>query len=110
MDALRRIGLSRAINALVLGFLLVACASARPTEVTGTTEGGSDAPAAVPATGLPPGVPHGYLATPVGYMHASCLHHVRSDEMLGADRVIRAADGSTRTAPSCGYPRFDQNG
>src|SRR4051794_422351 len=110
MDAMRRIGLSRVVNALVLAFLVVACASAPPPEATRTTEGSSNALVGMPGTGLPSGVPHGYLATPAGYMHPSCLHHIARNETVGADGQIQASDGSTRARPSCGYPRYDMKG
>jgi len=111
MDAARRFGLSRAVHVLLLGLFLIACASAADSEATGTTgEGSANALAAVPATGLPLGVPQGYLATPVGYMHSSCLHHIAKDETIGADGNIVRADGSTRARPSCGFPRYDRMG
>lgn len=110
MDAVRRIGLSRAVNILMMAFLVVACASAPPDEATGTTEGSADALVGVPGTGLPSGVPNGYLATPAGYMHPSCLHHIARGETIAADGSIQGANGSVRARPSCGFARYDMKG
>ena len=66
-------------------------------------------PGAIPA---PPGVPAAYVLTHNGWFHSSCVVRVRSDEVVGADRVIRGKDdGAAHFAfASCGYPRFDLHG
>jgi hypothetical protein len=59
----------------------------------------------------PAGVPSEYVLTPNGFLHPSCVISVRSDEVLGADLVIRGQDGSehARVAP-CAYPRYSRQG
>lgn len=68
-----------------------------------------------PASGpvpAPPGVPASYVLTHNGWFHSSCVVRVRSDEVVGADRVIRGKDdGAAHFAfASCAYPRFDLHG
>ncbi|HTA91817.1 MAG TPA: hypothetical protein VK745_19680 [Polyangiaceae bacterium] len=59
----------------------------------------------------PAGVPADYVLTHNGFFHPSCVVTVGSDEVVGADLVIRGRDGSehARVAP-CAYPRYDRHG
>src|SRR5580658_5213536 len=60
----------------------------------------------------PPGVPAAYVFTHHGWFHPSCVARVQSDEVVGADLVVRGkSDGATRFAfAPCAYPRFDARG
>ena len=60
----------------------------------------------------PPGVPATYVLTHNGWFHPSCVVRVQSDEVVGADRVIRGkGDGAAHFAfAPCNYPRFDLGG
>ena len=66
-------------------------------------------PGTIPA---PPGVPASYVLTHSGWFHPSCVVRVRSDEAVGADRIVRGRDdGAAHFAfGPCGYPRFDLRG
>jgi hypothetical protein len=59
----------------------------------------------------PAGVPDGYVITPFGYFHPSCVRQLREGETLLADgRVIQHADGTIEDIPACDYPRYKANG
>ena len=64
---------------------------------------------AIPA---PSGVPATYVFTHHGWFHPSCVVRVQSDEVAGADLVIRGkSDGAVHFAfAPCAYPRFDRHG
>ena len=55
------------------------------------------------------GVPAAYVFTHNGWFHPSCVVRVQSDEVVGADLVVRGrSDGATHYAfAPCAYPRFD---
>ncbi|HVV53220.1 MAG TPA: hypothetical protein VHO06_26415, partial [Polyangia bacterium] len=67
-----------------------------------------------PAPGLaaPAGVPASYVLTHSGWFHPSCVVRVRSDEVVGADMVVRGRDDGAAhfTFAPCAYPRFDLRG
>jgi hypothetical protein len=59
----------------------------------------------------PAGVPDGYVITPFGYFHPSCVRQVTEGENLVADGlVIQHADGSIEKVPACEYPRYTASG
>ena len=60
----------------------------------------------------PAGVPAAYILTHSGWFHPSCVVRVRSDEIVGADMVVRGRDDGAAhfTFSACGYPRFDMRG
>lgn len=62
--------------------------------------------------GVPDGVPDGYVITPAGYFHPSCVRHVAADEVLDmAGGGIRRGDGSLKQPASpCAHARFLRNG
>jgi hypothetical protein len=74
------------------------------------SEGSSSAAIVARPTQLPPGVPAGFVATPVGFFHPSCLVHVNSNEAVGADATIRASTGHVRATSTCQYAHFDNAG
>jgi hypothetical protein len=59
----------------------------------------------------PSGVPADYVLTRSGFFHPSCVITVDSDEVVGADLVVRGLDGKehTRFSP-CAHPRYDRRG
>ena len=66
------------------------------------TPAGADRPATVPA---------GYVVTPFGYFHASCVRHLAEGDVLQSDeRTIRHADGTAVQTPACAYPHYGANG
>ena len=75
-------------------------------------------PAQDEATNVPKGrsnarfvVPAGYVGTPFGLMHSSCLVRAAEDErvVLTEDR-IEGPDGSSRPMPACEHPALDFEG
>jgi len=60
----------------------------------------------------PRGVPVGYVITPAGFFHPSCVRHVGADEVLDMrSGAITDARGTVRqVATVCEYPRFTTSG
>ena len=59
--------------------------------------------------GRPANVPAEYVVTPFGYMHPSCVVHVRKGERVGQN-VLHHADGTVENVPVCQYPRYKAKG
>ncbi|HEY3989284.1 MAG TPA: hypothetical protein VGM02_08305 [Acidobacteriaceae bacterium] len=59
----------------------------------------------------PSNVPEGYIVTPFGYFHPSCLQRLAKGERLLADARVQHADGSVNAkAAVCTYPHYLQSG
>ncbi|HEX8712582.1 MAG TPA: hypothetical protein VF730_11960 [Terracidiphilus sp.] len=59
----------------------------------------------------PANVPQGYLLTPFGYFHPSCVQRIAEGETLLADGRVQHKDGTvTKKKPVCRYPRYDRRG
>jgi hypothetical protein len=59
----------------------------------------------------PTTVPAGYLITPFGYFHPSCVVHLaQGDELRPAAKVIVHATGAPAPMPTCAYPHFRADG
>jgi hypothetical protein len=59
----------------------------------------------------PPQVPEGYVVTPFGYFHPSCVLRITEGEMLLEDGRIQHENGvADANAPFCSYPRFSPTG
>ena len=59
----------------------------------------------------PPAVPEGYLRTPFGYFHPSCVKHLKAGDVLRKDEsAIQHADGSFESIQACNYARYDAKG
>ena len=59
----------------------------------------------------PAGVPAGYVITPFGYFHPSCVRQVAKGETLLADgRVLQHANGTLENIPACEYPHYAASG
>jgi hypothetical protein len=61
------------------------------------------------SAGRPANVPPEFVVTPFGYMHPSCLKHLREGERAGQNRVVHA-DGTVEDVPACQYPRYNAKG
>jgi hypothetical protein len=60
---------------------------------------------------LPAGVPDGYVITPFGYFHPSCVLHVAEGETVLADgRILQHADGTFENIPACQYLHYAASG
>ncbi len=59
----------------------------------------------------PAGVPDGYVITPFGYFHPSCVRQLAKGETLLADgRVIQHANGTQENIAACEYPHYAASG
>jgi hypothetical protein len=66
---------------------------------------------AIAGTDRPPQVPEGYVITPFGYFHPSCVFEIEETERLLADGRVAHADGTVdANAPACGYPHYTPTG
>jgi hypothetical protein len=67
--------------------------------------------AQVPAGPNRPGnVPEGYVITPFGYFHSSCVQPIKEGETLRANGTIQHADGSVTGGTTCAHVRFTPDG
>jgi hypothetical protein len=59
----------------------------------------------------PSAVPAGYVITPFGYFHPSCVRGVASGDTVLADGRVQHTDGTVdATAPFCSYPHYTARG
>ncbi|MFZ0800391.1 MAG: hypothetical protein WAM98_21605 [Terriglobales bacterium] len=59
----------------------------------------------------PPEVPEGYVITPIGYFHPSCVLRMEEGETLLADGRVEHADGTVEAnVPVCSYPHYTPPG
>jgi hypothetical protein len=59
----------------------------------------------------PAAVPEGYLITPMGYFHSSCVKRLAAGDVLHSDEMaIQHKDGSFDAMTSCAYPHFTAKG
>ncbi len=59
----------------------------------------------------PASVPAGYLITPFGYFHPSCVVQLaKGDELQPGAKVIRHVNGSTDKMHVCAYPHYRADG
>jgi len=59
----------------------------------------------------PAGVPDGYVITPFGYFHPSCVLQLTEEETLLAEGpVIQHSDGTLENVAPCSYPRYTASG
>ncbi len=76
--------------------------------VAGLTAAQAQSPAGPmrPAT-----VPAGYVITPFGYFHPSCVAHLaKGDEVRHDENAIRHANGTSENIHVCPYPHFKADG
>jgi hypothetical protein len=59
----------------------------------------------------PATVPEGYVITPMGYFHASCVLELAEGDVMHPDeKAIQHKDGSFDSMPTCAYPHFTPDG
>jgi len=58
----------------------------------------------------PAGVPAGFVITPFGYFHPSCVLQLGNGESVSKDGLLHHADGSVVVIPQCQYPHFSAQG
>src|SRR5271170_3576527 len=65
----------------------------------------------VAGPGRPATVPEGYVITPAGYFHTSCVRSVAKGERLLPDGRVQHDDGAIdQEAAVCAYPRYSPAG
>lgn len=76
--------------------------------VVGLTAAQAQAPA---GPNRPAAVPAGYVITPFGYFHPSCVVHLaQRDELRPDEGIIRHVNGTIANMPQCAYPHFRGDG
>jgi hypothetical protein len=70
------------------------------------------AAAQVPTGGKrPASVPAGFIVTPFGYFHPSCVNHLAKGDVLMQDEgAIQHVNGAYENIQQCAYPHFDADG
>ncbi len=59
----------------------------------------------------PAGVPDGYVVTPFGYYHSSCVHQLAEGDVIKPDEsVIKHANGALDSMPACAYAHYTGSG
>ena len=58
----------------------------------------------------PAAVPQGYLITPFGYFHPSCVLQLKPGENFLAGGVLQHADGTLENIAPCAYPEYGASG
>ena len=59
----------------------------------------------------PAGVPDGYVITPSGYFHPSCVRQLAEGDTLLLDRhAVQHANRTIEDLPACRYPHYGPNG
>lgn len=87
------------------------CCAVPLTGLAGESTAQVDAePAPTLARHAPPDVPPGYVVTPFGYFHPSCVRTIARSDVLLADGRIKHADGTSAPVRTCAYARYMQNG
>src|ERR1700722_7630105 len=55
-------------------------------------------------------VPEGYVITPFGFLHPSCVFQLGKGDLLADGQVIEHADGTVQNVLACGYPQYTAHG
>jgi len=59
----------------------------------------------------PPAVPEGYVITPMGYFHPSCVQELAEGDIVREDeKAIEHKDGSFESIPDCAFPHYTPAG
>ena len=76
-----------------------------------SSQAGSRAAPLVAGPNRPANVPEGYLITPFGYFHPSCVQRLAKGESVLPDGRVQHADGTVAgKAAVCNYPRYTPKG
>jgi len=103
----------RRINAIVVGIVFSTALAGMPGQLARSAAFAQDDvsinmhPLAGP--NRPANVPDGYVITPFGYFHSSCVQSLTKGERLMADGRVQHADGRVNAkAAVCGYPHYQR--
>jgi hypothetical protein len=58
----------------------------------------------------PGNIPAGYVVTPFGYFHPSCVQNIAEGEALLPNGQVQHSDGSVTAKTTCNYPRYAADG
>jgi hypothetical protein len=76
--------------------------------VAGLTAAQAQAPA---GQNRPATVPDGFVVTPFGYFHPSCVNHLgNGDEVRQDENSVRHSNGTYDSIPVCRYAHYEANG
>ena len=98
-----------ALGFIVLG-LAVGCAASLPARADEISDQSLASAAPTLARHAPAGVPQGYVVTPFGYFHASCVRIIAGRDILLGDGRVKHADGAVTPARNCRFPHYTANG
>lgn len=66
---------------------------------------------AVAGPNRPTAVPSGFVITPFGYFHPSCVRSISEQDLLLADGRVAHTNGKVdQTAPACAFPHYTASG
>jgi hypothetical protein len=98
----------RTYSRLIL-IALAAFLAAVPAQRSSAGQSSAVTPVAGPKR--PANVPDGYLITPVGYFHPSCVRSLAKGERILSDKRVQHANGTVEDNPLvCSYPHYTQSG
>jgi len=98
------------IGTLAVLFLATVLCCAAPTAGWADDTPAATEPAPTLAQHAPSNVAYGYVITPFGYFHPSCVRTVGRSDIVLADGRVQHADGTRSPAHACGYARYTKNG
>ena len=91
-----------ALAFLLVGVPFASAQPSSPSRINGLGVAGPQRPASVP---------QGFVITPFGYFHPSCVRSVSDADTLLADgRVAHANNTIDRSAPACAFPHYTASG
>jgi len=91
----------RCIGSLLVAVVVTACSDASiPSAVP--VKAAPDIRAMVARGEIPPG----YMATPAGLYHMSCVHEIPERATLTRENVVHLSNGKSYGLPECQYPAF----
>jgi len=90
------------IGTLAVLFLATVLCCAAPTAGWADDTPAATEPAPTLARHAPSDVPYGYVITPFGYFHPSCVRTVGRSDIVLADGRVQHADGTRSPAHACG--------
>jgi hypothetical protein len=94
---------------LVTGFAVLAVIFLFSSFINASTAFAPAKNVTVAGADRPMDVPEGYVITPFGYFHPSCVMMLKQGNTL-LDGSVRHADGTTEPAPVCNYAHFTPTG
>ena len=105
-----KVWLGRLVLAAVLAGV-IGEAALNPAWASDSQQGNSLNTIPVAGANRPATVPAGYVVTPFGYFHPSCVQSLAQGESLLADGRVQRADGTTAGSVAvCSYPQYTPGG